>query len=612
MKKPSQSRSQADRFADLNEDVSADQKWQDELQVRWQSFLQRVRVHEMLKCLHGEHRKLQVLREHTDLDEIMQARFAQIGVKRRKRESDELVAEGLWEDERDQESGRDQKENSTAATDDDETRTEHDVTDPKDDNLDVAKEMNAIFLRTQKEEEERMAIVYPNLKRVLADPKYVAKSAVKMFRTRTNINDEEFEEILGLCDDKVEQQALRDAFEEKKNRERHLHNADEKRQMLYDFINSNFFIQFMLITVIVSTVGIFILTFEPILIRYVYPVQVMDSCIIGIFVVEAIFKIMIYKGTYFTKLWNLLDIFIIVVHIVEVLVELITKTLALATELNQNIGFKTIKSLRALRLLRVIKFLPNLQVVVTTVFHSMLSMGSIAVLMSLFIFVFAVLGRGLFFEESPAHFGTIGYAFVTLFQLLTLDDWFELLDVIDTESEEKAKQYWIMFTYLFCYIVIEYFVFLNLFVAVLVDNFQLTLADAAITKQKEALIYLEGHEKYIEMNKPYEEKDVEEEDAKDDLLRNSEYVNSDSVELDVEDYFPTKKGTRENALLEHIFKDLTSIDFEHYLFKRRFSILNAIMDKASHGTHHRWKLQDSTHLSTRNKEVLEQQQRNIF
>lgn len=34
----------------------------------------------------------------------------------------------------------------------------------------------------------------------LADPKYVAKSAVKMFRTRTNINDEEFEEILGLCD----------------------------------------------------------------------------------------------------------------------------------------------------------------------------------------------------------------------------------------------------------------------------------------------------------------------------------------------------------------------------------------------------------------------------
>ncbi len=75
--------------------------------------------------------------------------------------------------------------------------------------------------------------------------------------------------------------------------------------------------------------------------------------------------------------------------------------------------------------------------------------------------VFAVLGRGLFFEESPVHFGNIWYAFITLFQLLTLDDWFELLDVVDTEKPEKVKQYWIMFAYLFCYIVIEYFVFLK-------------------------------------------------------------------------------------------------------------------------------------------------------
>ncbi len=59
----------------------------------------------------------------------------------------------------------------------------------------------------------------------------------------------------------------------------------------------------------------------------------------------------------------------------EVLVELITKTLALSTDINANIYFKVLKSLRALRLLRIIKFLPNLQVVVTTVFQSMLSMG---------------------------------------------------------------------------------------------------------------------------------------------------------------------------------------------------------------------------------------------
>lgn len=77
--------------------------------------------------------------------------------------------------------------------------------------------------------------------------------------------------------------------------------------------------------------------------------------------------------------------------------------------------------------------------------------------MSLFIFVFAVMGRGLFAEDSPDNFGELWLAFVTLFQLLTMDDWFELLQRMD----EGTSQYWIMFLYLFFYIVIENFVFLK-------------------------------------------------------------------------------------------------------------------------------------------------------
>jgi len=38
--------------------------------------------------------------------------------------------------------------------------------------------------------------------------------------------------------------------------------------------------------------------------------------------------------------------------------------------------------------------------------------------------MFAVIGRGLFYEVAPSRFGTLGKAFFTLFQLITLDDWF--------------------------------------------------------------------------------------------------------------------------------------------------------------------------------------------
>ncbi len=40
--------------------------------------------------------------------------------------------------------------------------------------------------------------------------------------------------------------------------------------------------------------------------------------------------------------------------------------------------------------------------------------------------MFAVVGRGLFYRVAPTRFGTLGRAFFTLFQLITLDDWFEI------------------------------------------------------------------------------------------------------------------------------------------------------------------------------------------
>lgn len=79
------------------------------------------------------------------------------------------------------------------------------------------------------------------------------------------------------------------------------------------------------------------------------------------------------------------------------------------------------------------------------------------------------MGRGLFYERVPNKFGNLWLSFVTLFQLLTLDDWFELLETgspsIEDEygyhKETDLLAYWLMFAYLFAYLVMEYFVFLK-------------------------------------------------------------------------------------------------------------------------------------------------------
>ena len=48
--------------------------------------------------------------------------------------------------------------------------------------------------------------------------------------------------------------------------------------------------------------------------------------------------------------------------------------------------------------------------------------------------MFAVIGRGLFYEVAPARFGTLGKAFFTLFQLITLDDWFYMYSDVVAKS----------------------------------------------------------------------------------------------------------------------------------------------------------------------------------
>ena len=44
--------------------------------------------------------------------------------------------------------------------------------------------------------------------------------------------------------------------------------------------------------------------------------------------------------------------------------------------------------------------------------------------------MFAVVGRGLYSDADPNHFGNLFVSLFTLFQLLTLDDWFEIYKTV--------------------------------------------------------------------------------------------------------------------------------------------------------------------------------------
>ena len=79
--------------------------------------------------------------------------------------------------------------------------------------------------------------------------------------------------------------------------------------------------------------------------------------------------------------------------------------------------------------------------------------------------IFAIIGIAQYGEILPARFGNIWRALASLFQLITLDDWFTFYD--EARSEDPNIIY-----FLIVYIIFETFILVNLFVAVIVSNLE--------------------------------------------------------------------------------------------------------------------------------------------
>ena len=88
-----------------------------------------------------------------------------------------------------------------------------------------------------------------------------------------------------------------------------------------------------------------------------------------------------------------------------------------------------------------------------TILQSIRSIGAIIVLILLFMYIFAVMGRELYSTADPGHFGNLFLSFVTLFQLLTLDDWFDIYtNVVQNDSSATGQ---LIILYLIGYIVVS-------------------------------------------------------------------------------------------------------------------------------------------------------------
>jgi voltage-gated sodium channel len=176
--------------------------------------------------------------------------------------------------------------------------------------------------------------------------------------------------------------------------------------------------------------------------------QLLDGVVLAVFVAEAALKIVALRSAYFRDGWNVFDFTIVALCLLPL----------------QSQFAVVLRLVRALRLLRLVTALPKLQLLVGALLKSISSMGYVSVLLGLMFYIYAVAGVHLFGLHDATHFGSLPVALLTLFQIITLDNWSDIFNAVSPHHPLGATFYFISF------ILLGTMIMLNLFIGVITNS----------------------------------------------------------------------------------------------------------------------------------------------
>ncbi|ELV13105.1 Voltage-dependent N-type calcium channel subunit alpha-1B [Tupaia chinensis] len=204
---------------------------------------------------------------------------------------------------------------------------------------------------------------------------------------------------------------------------------------------------------------------------------------LGLFLTEMSLKMYgLGPRSYFRSSFNCFDCGVIVGSIFEVVWA--------AIKPGTSFGISVLRALRLLRIFKVTKYWNSLRNLVVSLLNSMKSIISLLFLLFLFIVVFALLGMQLFGgqfnfqDETPTtNFDTFPAAILTVFQILTGEDWNAVM-YHGIESQGGVSKGMFSSFYFIVLTLFGNYTLLNVFLAIAVDN----LANAQeLTKDEEEM-----------------------------------------------------------------------------------------------------------------------------
>jgi voltage-gated sodium channel len=180
--------------------------------------------------------------------------------------------------------------------------------------------------------------------------------------------------------------------------------------------------------------------------------DLLNALFLAFFVVEIAIRIAAYgrrPWLFFRDGWNVFDF--------------VAVGLAFAPGLRENAT--VLRLARLARIVRVVHLLPDVRILITGVVRSLPPLASMAILTTLILFVYGMVGWQLFGEEIPDRWGTIGVAMLTLFVMLTLENF----PIYMEQGMEIHPWSWLFFV---SFILVAAFVVINVFIAIVLNSME--------------------------------------------------------------------------------------------------------------------------------------------
>jgi voltage-gated sodium channel len=178
-------------------------------------------------------------------------------------------------------------------------------------------------------------------------------------------------------------------------------------------------------------------------------IELLDYAITIFFVVEILIRFVgePKKIEFFKNGWNIFDSIIVLISLIPI---------------PNNSSYLLLRLLRVFRVLRIISVVPELKKIIEALIDSIKRVFYVSLLLFIILYIYATIGSILFSEEMPSRWNDVGISLITLFQVLTLSSWEQVMLPLQ-------EIYWWAWLYFFSFIIICAITMLNLLIAVLVD-----------------------------------------------------------------------------------------------------------------------------------------------